>query len=54
MSAIVILGHSGSGKTTIIDLICGLLVLKKGEILVDGKNIVNNFSGWQKKISYVH
>ena len=32
-------GQSGAGKTTIIDLILGLLRPQKGEILIDGINI---------------
>ena len=31
-----IIGLSGSGKTTIADLLCGVLVPREGEILVDG------------------
>ncbi|MEA4833210.1 MAG: ATP-binding cassette domain-containing protein [Oscillospiraceae bacterium] len=34
-----IMGRSGCGKTTLIQLIAGLLVPDKGEILVDGKDI---------------
>ena len=47
------IGRSGSGKTTTIDLLCGLLEAKKGEILVDGKSFSANILGWQKLISYV-
>ena len=35
----VIMGHSGSGKSTILRLILGLACPKNGEILIDGKNI---------------
>ena len=34
-----IIGHTGSGKSTIAQLINGLLPINSGEILVDGKNI---------------
>jgi ATP-binding cassette, subfamily B, bacterial PglK len=47
------IGRSGSGKTTIVDLLCGLLEANDGEILVDGKCISNNLLDWQKLISYV-
>ena len=33
-----IVGRSGSGKSTIIDLIAGLIIPDKGEILIDEKN----------------
>ena len=47
------IGKSGSGKTTIVDLLCGLLKLDNGKILVDGRDIFNNFAAWRKLISYV-
>lgn len=37
----VIVGHSGSGKTTIINLLYRLYRIKSGEILIDGENIYN-------------
>lgn len=47
------IGESGAGKSTLIDIILGILKLSSGEILVDGKNIYNNLSGWQAQIGYV-
>jgi ABC-type multidrug transport system fused ATPase/permease subunit len=49
-----IIGTSGSGKTTIIDIILGLLDPDKGTLSIDG-NIINqdNKSSWQKNIGYV-
>ena len=47
------IGKSGSGKTTIVDLLCGLLKLNNGKILADGTDIFNNFVEWRKLISYV-
>jgi len=48
-----IIGKSGSGKSTIVDLINGLLKPTKGKISVDGINIKNKEKSWQKKIGYV-
>ena len=48
-----IIGDSGSGKSTFLDILMGLLPAVKGEILIDGKNIKNNLSGWQKNIGCV-
>ena len=46
-------GKTGSGKSTIIDLILGLLKPDKGQILVDEINISNDIRSWQKNLSYV-
>ena len=49
-----IIGPTGSGKTTILDIILGLLNPTSGEVFVDGK-IINseNVRSWQKNIGYV-
>jgi len=45
---------TGSGKTTIIDIILGLLDLKKGSLKIDGIELnKNNIRSWQKSIGYV-
>ena len=36
-----IIGHTGSGKTTFVNLISRLFDIEEGELLVDGKNIKN-------------
>jgi ABC-type bacteriocin/lantibiotic exporter with double-glycine peptidase domain len=49
-----IVGATGSGKTTIIDIILGLLEPQKGNLEVDSKIITkNNLESWQKQIGYV-
>ena len=52
-SKVGIIGASGSGKSTIIDIICGFQNMKNGKVLVDGKNIFSNLDGWQSKIGYI-
>jgi ATP-binding cassette, subfamily B, bacterial PglK len=52
-ASIAFTGPSGAGKTTIVDLILGLLDPVKGEIMVDGKNIQDNLSSWQRNIGYI-
>lgn len=48
------IGKSGSGKTTIIDLILGLLIPNEGKIYVDNLLIdENNIQSWQSNIGYV-
>lgn len=46
-------GSSGAGKTTLIDLILGLLEPTAGQILVDDKNIHQNIRSWQNQIGYI-
>ncbi len=50
-----IIGQSGSGKSTIIDLLCGFQKNKFTELKVDGVSInnSNNLDSWQKSIGYV-
>jgi len=51
---VAILGKTGSGKSTVISLLCGLLDGYKGKIFVDGLDIKKiNFQEWIKNISYV-
>ena len=51
---ISIIGETGSGKTTLIDLISGLIKPTKGKITVDGSIISNgDCINWWKKISYM-
>ena len=49
-----LVGPTGSGKTTIVDIILGLLTIQKGSLEVDGK-IINqkNLRSWQDSIGYV-
>ena len=52
-SAVGIVGSSGSGKTTIVDILLGLLKLQTGTIYVDGVDIKENYEGWLKNIGYI-
>lgn len=53
-SVVGIVGSSGSGKSTMIDLLLGLLIPEKGKILVDDMEINDeNKRQWQDKIGFV-
>ena len=53
-STVGIVGATGSGKTTMVDIILGLLEVKKGTIEVDGKILTEkNTRSWQRSIGYV-
>lgn len=47
-----VVGQTGSGKSTLIDLVLGLLRASEGAILIDGKYPVNSYQ-WHQKIGYV-
>ena len=48
-----IVGETGSGKSTLIDLLTGLIKPNNGAIEVDGITIAKNLSSWIEKIGYV-
>ena len=47
------MGESGSGKSTFLDILMGLMDPQNGEILIDGKNIKDIRNSWQKIIGCV-
>lgn len=51
---IALVGESGGGKSTLVDLLCSLLKPDKGELLVDSK-IINeaNCKDYRQKIGYI-
>ncbi len=51
--SVVIIGKSGSGKSTILNLLSGIIQPYNGKILTDGADINNNLYEWHSKISYL-
>jgi ABC-type bacteriocin/lantibiotic exporter with double-glycine peptidase domain len=52
-SCLGITGKSGEGKSTLADLIMGIISPDSGQILVDDQDIKKNIKGWQKNIGFV-
>ncbi len=48
-----LIGPTGAGKTTLVDLILGLFAPTSGRILVDGRDLQDDIAGWQRNIGYV-
>jgi ABC-type multidrug transport system fused ATPase/permease subunit len=52
-NAVGIVGTSGAGKTTIVDILLGLLELESGHILADGVEVREHYASWLKNIGYI-
>ena len=53
-STVGLVGSTGSGKTTTVDIILGLLEAHKGSLKIDGQVInQSNHRAWQRSIGYV-
>lgn len=50
---VAIIGKTGSGKSTLIYLLLGLIKPYEGNIFYKNKNIDENISDWRKRLSYV-
>ena len=48
-----IMGSSGAGKSTIVDILLGLLHANEGTITCDGWNIFDNYESWLAQIGYI-
>lgn len=51
--SIGLIGRSGAGKTTLVDVVLGLLTPQSGDIQVDGVSIYQDLRSWQNLIGYV-
>ncbi len=52
-ASVGIIGTSGSGKTTAVDLLLGLLKPQSGKVLTDGQDIREDYYGWLSHLSYI-
>lgn len=51
--SIGLIGKSGAGKTTLVDVLLGLFIPQSGDIKVDGVSVYRNIRGWQNMLGYV-
>jgi ATP-binding cassette subfamily C protein len=51
--SIAIVGRSGAGKTTLVDMMLGLFAPDMGKITADGEDIFGNISNWRRRIGYI-
>ncbi|MDO4294186.1 MAG: ABC transporter ATP-binding protein [Eubacteriales bacterium] len=52
-ASVGIVGTSGAGKTTIVDILLGLLQIQEGHILADGVEVREHYESWLKNIGYI-
>ncbi len=54
-SSIGIVGASGAGKSTIVDVLLGLLKMQHGTITADGQDVMDkkNYRQWLKNVGYI-
>lgn len=52
-AAVGVVGTSGAGKSTVVDILLGLLVPQSGVITADDVNVMEHYRGWLKNIGYI-
>jgi len=52
-SSLAFVGSSGAGKSTMIDVLLGLLVPQQGKITLDDKNLEDVLAAWRSRVGYV-
>ncbi len=48
-----IMGTSGAGKSTVVDILLGLLKIQGGTITCDGQDVMQHYAGWLANIGYI-
>lgn len=52
-ASVGIVGTSGAGKSTVVDILLGLLKMQEGQILADGVDVQTGYRAWLKNIGYI-
>ncbi|MDE5891474.1 MAG: ATP-binding cassette domain-containing protein, partial [Acetatifactor sp.] len=48
-----IVGTSGAGKSTVVDILLGLLQVQEGQITADGVDVMPHYRAWLKNVGYI-
>jgi ATP-binding cassette subfamily C protein len=52
-SSVGVVGHTGGGKSTLVDVLLGLLAPTRGRLLVDGVDVQDDTAAWQARLGVV-
>lgn len=52
-SSVGIVGTSGAGKSTVVDILLGLLKVQSGHIYADGMDVMEHYRAWLKNVGYI-
>lgn len=52
-ASVGIVGTSGAGKSTVVDILLGLLEVRAGTVCADGRDVRTNYRSWLKNIGYI-
>ncbi len=52
-ASVGIVGTSGAGKSTVVDILLGLLKLQTGGVYADGRAVADNYRRWLQNIGYI-
>ena len=52
-TSVAFIGQSGAGKTTLADIILGILEPIEGHVYLDDKDVFKNLDSWHSKIGYI-
>lgn len=52
-ASVGIVGTSGAGKSTVVDILLGLLETKTGTVYADGQDVKQHYRKWLKNIGYI-
>ncbi len=52
-ASVGIVGASGAGKSTVVDILLGLLKVQAGSVCADGQDVKKHYRRWLKNIGYI-